>query len=264
VTTFTTTGPLDVRVQFGAGHITLETSNDGQATATAEALDPTNKHARLMAEQARIELDGDRLVVVVPGRGLRRSSLPVHVRLVVPELSGLSTQTGDVVLTTTGELGDVRVRTGSGQVQIPVARGAVDVKAGDATVDVGTAASVSVTCGNGELRVGSAGDVTLKTGHGRAELRTTSGRVVVKGGAVGLDLREATGGEVVFETGAGSARVGVLEGTTVQLDLTSGMGDVRCNLPLEDSAPTGGAALRLKLRTGMGDLHVDRATADLA
>lgn len=263
MSTFSTSTPLDVRVRFGSGRVTVETCTDGQASATAEALDPGDKHARLMAEQARIQLDGDRLTVDVPGKGLRRSSLPVHVRLRLPELSDLHVQTGDVVLDVTGELDDVRVQTGNGEVRVPSARGAVEVKSGHATVVVGSAASVSLTAGSGTLQVQSAGDVTFKTGHGQAELHSTSGRVVVKGGGVSLDLKAASAGEVLFDSGAGSARVGVVEGTTVQLDLTSGMGEVRSDVPLEGGAPAGGPALRLRLRTGAGDVVVTRATADV-
>jgi hypothetical protein len=78
---------------------------------------------------------------------------------------------------------------------------------------------------------------------------------------VQLDLREAGPGELDFNTGSGSATVGVLAGTTVQLDLMSASGDVRCDLPLESSAPAGGAGLRIRLRTGSGDLLVRPSTS---
>jgi DUF4097 and DUF4098 domain-containing protein YvlB len=259
MTTFPADSPLDVRVRFGAGRLTVTTATDGQATATVEPLDPDDPHALLLAQHARIDLDGDRLTVDAPGKGWRRASLRVHVQLSLPELSSLTSQTGDVVLTTEGELGDVRVRTGHGKVNIAAARGAVDVKAGDTVVVVGSAAAVRVDAGRAHLRVQSAGDVSLKAGHGQAELHSTSGSVVVKGGGVGLDLHETGAGEVDFTTGAGSAHVAVLAGTSVQLDLTSGLGEVRCDLPMESSAPQGGAALRLRLRTGSGDVIVSRA-----
>jgi DUF4097 and DUF4098 domain-containing protein YvlB len=133
------------------------------------------------------------------------------------------------------------------------------VKAGDANVTVGSTDKVSFTTGNGKLCAESARDVTFKTGHGQATLGRTSGNVVVKGGSVGLELGAARSGDVTFQTGAGNARVGVVEGTTVQLDLSSALGDVRCDLPVEDSAPAGGAGLKVRLVTGMGDLVVARA-----
>ena len=52
----------------------------------------------------------------------------------------------------------------------------------------------------------------------------------------------------------------VVEGTTVQLDLQSALGDVRCDLPMEDGAPGGGSDLKVRLVTGLGDLVVARAS----
>jgi len=137
----------------------------------------------------------------------------------------------------------------------------LDVKAGDARVVVsGAPRHIMFTTGNGQLTADTAGDVMFKTGHGRATLGRTTGSVMVKGGNVQLDLASAERGEVLFQTGAGSARVGVVEGTSVQLDLQSSLGDVRCDLPMEDGAPSGGADLKVRLVTGLGDVVVARAS----
>jgi DUF4097 and DUF4098 domain-containing protein YvlB len=113
------------------------------------------------------------------------------------------------------------------------------------------------------LRADHVGDVAFKTGHGSADLGTTEGDVLVKGGMVTLTVRDARSGEVVFDTGAGSASIAVASGTTVQMDLSSGSGDVRCDLPMESGAPAGGADLRVHLRTGSGDLRVAPAVLDV-
>jgi DUF4097 and DUF4098 domain-containing protein YvlB len=257
MTSYPVDGPLEVRVRFHSGHLDIESSDTHTASATVEALDATDEHSVAIAETARVELDGGRLIVEVPGKW-RRSSR-IRVRLSLPELCSVTSQSGDVVLTATGELGDLRVRTGSGTVQAAAVRGAVDVKAGDATVVIGTAASVALGAGRAHLQAESVGDVTLKTGHGHAELQSTSGQVIVKGGGVSLQLHEAASGEVHFEAGSGSAHVGVTAGTTVQIDLTSGRGEVRCDVPLQASAPAGGPSLRVRLRTGSGDVVVCRA-----
>lgn len=254
MTDFTTDQPLDARVRFHSGELFVDASGAGTARATVEALDPADRNSVEIARSARIDLTGTHLVVDVPGKWRRSSH--VRVTLHLPSLSTLESQSGDVVLKTTGQLGDLKVRTGSCDVQAPSVKGAVDIKSGDADVMVGTASTISVTSGRANLRAGTAVDVSLKAGHGTADLQSTSGQVVVRGGGVALTLHEASGGEVHFEAGMGSARVGVLEGTTVQLDLTSSLGDVRCDLPMEASAPHGGAALKVKLKTGSGDVVV--------
>lgn len=130
------------------------------------------------------------------------------------------------------------------------------MKAGQTVIRVGTADSIAVSTGQGSLRTDRSGDVAFKAGQGSAFLGRTDGSVAVKGGMVQLDIREAGDGDIAFNTAAGSATVGIALGTTVELDLMSASGDVRCDLPLESSAPSGGAGLRLRLRTGSGDLRV--------
>lgn len=252
-------GPLDVRVRFGAGHLEVTAVDDGTASATVEALDPDDRRSVELAATARVALSGGRLTVDVPARSSFRGGGQVKVVVAVPPMSSLDSSSGDCTLTTDGHLADVRVRTGNAEIRTPSVAGAVDVKAGNATLVVGAARAVSFTCGHGRLEAGSVGDVVLKTGNGEAALGSTYGSVVVKGGRVALDLREATAGDVSFDSGMGNARIGVPTGTTVQLDLSSGIGDVRCELPVESAAPAGGAGLRLRLRTGAGDLLVARA-----
>lgn len=259
MSSWTVDGPLDVRVRFGSGALEVTAVEDGQASATVEALDPHDARSVELAATARVALSRGRLTVDVPARSGFRGGGSVKVVVHVPPLSSLDSSTGDCTLTTEGHLADVRVRTGNAEIRTPSVEGAVDVKAGNGTLVVGAAGAVSFTCGHGRLEAGSVGDVTLKTGDGEASLGSTYGSVVVKGGRVALDLKEATAGDVTFDTGMGNARVGVPAGTTVQLDLSSGIGDVRCDLPVESAAPAGGAGLRLKLRTGAGDLLVARA-----
>jgi len=261
MTTFTTDGPLDARVRFHGGTLEVDATGDGPAGATVEPLDPTDERSAEAARAARIDCVGNRLTVDVPGKGKWRGGIKVHIRLQLPPLSKLTSQSGDVRMHTTGELADLVVRTGSGDVHVSEVRDGFDIKAGDATVVVGgSPRRVAFTTGNGHLTADAAGDVMFKTGHGRATLGSTTGAVMIKGGNVHLELAAVRSGEVLFHTGAGSARVGVVEGTSVQLDLQSSLGDVRCDLPMEDGAPAGGTDLKVRLMTGMGDLVVDRAS----
>ena len=261
MTTFTTDGPLDARVRFHGGTVEVDATSNDQATATVEALDASDTRSVEAARTARIDCVGSRLTVDVPGKGKWRGGIQVRIRLTLPTLSKLTSESGEVTLHTTGELSDLVVRTGSGDLHVDDVRDSVDIKAGDAHVDLGGSPKrISFTTGNGQLTAKQAGDVMFKTGHGRATLGSTSGSVMVKGGNVQLDLAEARSGEVLFQTGAGGARVGVAEGTNVQLDLQSSLGDVRCDLPMADVAPSGGTDLKVRLVTGMGDVVVQRAS----
>ncbi|MCW2668841.1 MAG: hypothetical protein JWO27_738 [Frankiales bacterium] len=260
MTSFETHGPLDVRVRFHGGTVEVDATGTGPTVATVEALDPHDERSAEAARSARIDCVGSRLTVDVPGKGKWRGGVQVRIRLSLPPLSKLTSESGEVRLHSTGELADLVVRTGSGDVHVAEVRDGVDVKAGDANVVVGGSPQrVSFTTGNGQLTADWVGDVMFKTGHGKATLGRTTGSVMVKGGNVALDLGAASSGNVYFQTGAGNARIGVVEGTSVQLDLKSALGDVRCDLPMEEGAPAGGSDLKVRLVTGLGDLVVRRA-----
>ncbi|MCU1601764.1 MAG: hypothetical protein JWO22_2473 [Frankiales bacterium] len=260
--TFTTSGPVVARLRFHGGSVDVDATTDGSATAVVEALDPADERSAEAARAARIDLAGNKLTVDVPGKGTwrGRGGIKVRIQLSLPPGSSVMSDSGDVTLHTAGALEGVRVRTGSGDVHVGDVLD-LDVKAGDATVVVtGAPRAILFTTGNGQLTADSVNDVMFKTGHGRATLGRTTGSVMVKGGNVQLDLGAASKGEVLFQTGAGGARVGVVEGTSVQLDLQSSLGDVRCDLPMEDGAPSGGSDLKVRLVTGLGDVVVQRAS----
>jgi len=260
MTSFPTSGPVVARLRFHGGAVDVDSSTDGQATATVEALDPADERSAQAARSARIDCTGNRLTVDVPGKGRWNGGVKVRIRLALPPRSTVMSDSGDVRLHADGVLDGVRVRTGSGDVEVGDVR-QVDVKAGDARVVInGTPDNVSFVTGNGHLTADGVGDLMFKAGNGNATVGTSTGSVWVKGGRVGLDLASVEKGEVVFQTGAGSAHVGVVEGTSVQLDLQSSLGDVRCDLDMEDGAPSGGSSLKVKLFTGLGDVVVARAS----
>jgi hypothetical protein len=261
MTTFTTSGPVEARVRFHGGAVEVEATDAGPTTACVEALDPHDDRSVEAARGARIDCVGNRLTVDVPGKGRWRGGIRVRIRLALPTESSLTSESADVRLHTSGALAAVRVRTGSGKVEVAEVKD-LDVKAGDADVTIsGTPRRISFTTGNGHLTAETVGDVLFKTGHGKVTLKRSTGAVYVKGGNVALELAAADTGEVLFQTGAGNAHVGVVKGTSVQLDLQSSLGDVRCDLPMEDSAPAGGSDLKIKLVTGIGDLVVARASS---
>lgn len=252
---FTTDGPLDASVRIGSGQVVVRRAADGAASADVRPLDATHEPSIRLAASAQVHLEGDQLFVAVPehGRTFRRAEVLVELQL--PACSQLLVKAGAATITSRDELSSLEAKIGAGKVDVDDV-GDLVVKAGQVEVVVGSARTVVVSTGQGSLHADSVGDAAFKSGHGQVELGRTAGRVLVKGGMVDLTIRSAGAGEVAFTGGAGSARVGVVPGTTVHLDLTSGSGDVRCELPFESSAPTGGAALDLRLRTGSGDLLV--------
>ena len=144
-------------------------------------------------------------------RGWRQSSARLDVRIALPAGSDVTVAAGQLTFTAADPLG------------------AVVVKVGDMTMDVGDATSIAIMSGRTTLRCGSVGDVSVQAGQATVDVQRTSGTVRVKGAAVDFDLHEVGSGDVVVETATGRADVGVLKGTMVALDLASrtGSGPVR-------------------------------------
>lgn len=252
---FVIEGALEAMAKLGSGSVSVEPAEPGTAWAAVEPADRDHEPSVRMAERATIELQGRVLVVEVPDSGRLFRRAEVVVRLGLPGGSSATVKGGSVDVRVHGGIDAMLLKLGSGDVDVDVVNELV-VKSGQSDVRVDYAQSVTFSTGQGSLKGERVGDATFKAGQGSVEIGRSDGAVAVKGGSVQLDVREAGPGELVFDTGSGSATVGVLAGTTVQLDLMSASGDVRCELPLESSAPEGGAGLRLKLRTGSGDLLV--------
>jgi hypothetical protein len=243
-------------VKMGAGRLEVQPAEPGTAWASVLAVDPNHEPSVQLAERSSITLDGEHLNVEVPesGRIFRRAE--IAVTLALPSRSGLAVKAGAVDVAVRGGVEAMSVKMGAGEVNVDEATAALAVKAGQTDVHVGTCANVAVSTGQGSLTGERIGTAAFKTGQGTVKLGRTDGSVAVKGGAVDLEIREAGAGDVAFATGSGSASIGVAAGTTVEMDLISASGDVRCDLPMESSAPPGGAGLKLKLRTGSGNLRV--------
>jgi hypothetical protein len=257
---FEVDGALAATAKLGSGRVTVEPSEPGAAWASVEPVDPQHEPSVRLAEQASIRLVDGELRVDVPDTGRLFRKGEVVVAFGLPGQSALAVKGGAVDIGVRGGLNALSAKLGAGDVEIDEATDALAVKAGQTNVRIGTAGNVAVSTGQGSLHAERVGATAFKTGQGDVQLGRTDGAVAVKGGSVDLTLREAGPGDVAFTTGAGSAKVGVAVGTTVELDLLSGSGDVRCDLPMESSAPSGGAGLRLKLRTGSGNLHVAPTT----
>ncbi|GAC1445602.1 MAG: hypothetical protein NVSMB55_27530 [Mycobacteriales bacterium] len=257
---FTVHGPLRTSVKVGAGRVAVESADSGTAWASVQALDPGDEPSVQLASRASVRLQGDHLRVEVPDSGRRSRPAAVLITVGVPAGSTLELKGGAVDTSVRGGVAALTLKIGAGGVDVDEVREVMDVKAGQSDVRVGVAGSVCLAAGRGSLRADRVGGSTVTVGTGAVTLGRTDGAVLVKGGTVELSIDEAGPGEIGLQTGAGTAAIGVAAGTTVQLDLMSALGNVRCDLPLEPAAPAGGADLRLRLRTGRGDVRVATAT----
>jgi hypothetical protein len=255
------TGPLDVRVKVPSAHIAVTAAEAGRATADVEPLDPEHAPSVRLASRTAVRLRKDRLDVTVQdaGRGLREGEL--LVRLALPAGSRLTVHAAKASISVVDGIDSLDASLGAGSVEADLIRKALTVRAAQCDVVIGEAGSTHVTTGQGTLRAERIGDLSFKAAQGEVELGATSGTVRVKGAALSLVVHAAGPGELDYQSAAGDAQVSVVAGTAVHLDLTSAVGRVACDLPHATGATPARESLRLRLRTGTGDVLVTSTAA---
>lgn len=251
--------PLHASVKVLSARVEVRPTTGGTASCSVDPLDPQHEASALLADAAGIHLRGDRLEVTARDAGRAARDGELLVRLGLPPGSRLTVQAGRASIEVRGGLEALDAKLGAGDVDADRVERALTVKAGQVDVTVAEAGKVSVTTGQGSLRAQQVRDADFRAAHGQVDLAATDGHVAVKGAAVDLLVHAARRGAVDFHAAAGGARVGVVEGTAVELDLTSGTGTVRCELPHEPDLRRGDVELKLRLRSATGDVLVTSA-----
>lgn len=259
---FDTPGSVSLQIKLPSGRVVVTAAEEGR---TSVELVPIGRSGRDAIENVLVEaeeLRGRHVIRIEQQKN--RIRWGVEVRVACPpgadlELSGAKTE-----VRATGELGEVAVRTVSGDVRLESARRRLEAKTASGDVLVSSVegeASVVTVSGDIEIRriAGSlngravSGDVEIGSLEGPLTLSTTSGDVSV---------RAVEAGEVRIQTVSGDVRVGVGRGTRVWIDAASVSGDLRSELGLgheepavDDTRPV----VPLQVKTVSGDVSVVRA-----
>ena len=276
---FPTPEPVDLKIELNRGTIDV-TAADTTTTSVELVAEHGDSYAQELVTNARVEQHGRRISVVLPkGKGsLFGRSGEVRATIVVPVDSSLSAVTGSADLTGHGRLGDVGVRTGSGDVALEhIASGDVAVGSGDVEIDR-IAGLLRVKSGSGDIAVGpiggsgdiasGSGDVTvaevtesikIKTGSGDIDVKSAGGRVSVLAGSGNLLLRRVDRGEVTAKTGSGDVSIGIARGTAAYLDVHTVTGEVTSQLDSTESPADDDLRVSVNVRTGTGDVVLQHA-----
>ena len=270
MTVFETTGHVALRLMLSGGEVAVETADDHRVEIELVPL-RDNEITRQAIAEARIEMTvrggGHEFVVqlekksglIIIGRGPK-----VGVRVRCPRGSDLDLRTGSADIDVTGTLGEVTVKTASGDVSLEdVGRLSVATASGDVRVrDVEGAL---------ELRTAS-GDASMRRCGGILSANLVSGDLSVEEAVAGLavttvsgDVRvhAAGGGGMRVQSVSGDVRLAIKPGERLYIDASSVSGTMSSELGLEDAPPTDSTSpvSELRVRTVSGDLQIVRATA---
>ncbi len=226
-TTFPVTEPIKVVARIGHGTFEVN-AVDGltQASVTLTAPEESSE----MLSRTTVELRGSTLQIISPRQGgifdvfNGRHRDAIDVRITVP--SGTPIKVGSF----TAEL---TVRGRSGSCDLAAATSVVRAEFID-------------------------GDLRLRAGSGSCDVERVSGSVHARTGSGEVSIG-AIHGNVDVATGNGELRIGLPEGVTARLDLTTGFGEVDSQLPISSVGPGSGRAIKIRARTGRGDVHLFRA-----
>ncbi|MDQ3403737.1 MAG: DUF4097 domain-containing protein [Actinomycetota bacterium] len=274
---FETTEPVEVTVTTGSGridvHLTDEPGIDVEVRHAPDAANPwvdginslvswvsgqlgDQQFGDMPAEairQTRIEFAGGRLVVR-SAKGAQFRNVPIAVTIRAPRESHVAARSGSATVTVVGDAGRIEIATGAGDVDIERASGVVQATTGTGAVRVGpTPAGLRARTGAGDVTAAAiGGPSTVFTGGGDVWLGAVGGDVMVRTGTGDVTLADTISGQVELTTGSGALRVDIRKGTAAELDVSSGSGEARSELPLSGERPHAAVSLRVRGRTGTG------------
>jgi len=280
--TFDTPEAISVTARVEAGSIQFTAGDRPDTVVEVRPRDPKKDVDVRAADQTEVTYAGGTLNVRTPKGnllGLGRTGT-VDVTVELPTGSRVDMTGAWAQVLGEGRLGEVRVKTSSGDVRLDTT-GPLHLTAahGSITVDrvEGTA---EITTSSGSVRVGLVdGSAVLKNSHGTTTVGAATGELRVSGSNGDIEIRraedsvtattahgtlrvdEVARGEVQLETAFGSIDIGVREGTAAWLDVSSNSGQVRNALTASDTPGQTEDTVRIRARTRHGNIDVRRAKA---
>jgi hypothetical protein len=281
---FPTPNPIDLAVELAVGRLDVIASDRDDTVVTVSPTRPSAPADVRGAEQTRVELDGDRLVVAGPRPRFSfiGPNESIDVRVELPAGSRLTADIGGRV-TARGRLGATRVKGALGGVEIDTA-GDLWVRSGHGSLDVTAAeGTVELIADHGQIRVGSVGgdailksshgsisvgesrgDVDAKLSYGEFEIARALAGVTVKTAYGSIRIGEVSSGSVQVNSGYGQIDIGIRAGVAVWLDAASRDGRLRNELDADPAAAASEDSVAVRARTTYGDITITRSTKGMS
>ena len=262
--TFPLTNAINLSVRLGHGSIDIRTA-DGLDAATVELTGGEQVVARTRVEMSgptlhvHAERQGGLPDLLALGRAGKGES--VHAVITVPSGTAMRLATLTAPVTVNGRCGSADVVSGAGNIDLETVDGDVTLRYGASRARVGrVSGSAKIRSGAGSAELGEVdGDLHAGCGRGTLTVGVSRGTVHSRSGA-GQATLGAVYGDVDLASGSGGVSIGLPSGVTAKLDVLTGSGTVRSDLPVADQPARREGAITVRARTGQGDVRVHRAT----
>jgi DUF4097 and DUF4098 domain-containing protein YvlB len=264
--TFPLHGPINLNARVGAGAIVVSLRDD---LAVAEVSITPRLPGSDIAERITVEMSGPTLSITAPRQGGvkdlingwgRQSRDAVDIAVTIPSGTALRVQSITAAITVEGRSGGADLSCGSAQIEVDTVEGDLRLRYGSGTSTVRrVTGSAQVRSGSGTAIFGEVvGALTAGSGSGRLEVSCARSSVRSRTGS-GTAQLDAVYGDVDVASGSGELSIGLPTGVAARLDVVTGSGRVRSDLPVQDAPQRQGRSISVRARTGSGDIHVFRA-----
>lgn len=275
---FDTPEPIAATIEFAWGAARIVATDRARAVVDVRPTDASAKADATTAEQVDVSLAGGTLQIRGPkSRGLFSKPGSVEITVELPAGSSLTGDAGAGSFETEGRLGDTRLKTAMGSIDVDetgalraaTSGGRVTARhiAGNADVRTGTGevelhridGTAVVKNSNGATRIGEVrGDLKLKAANGDITVQRSSADVEARTANGSIQIDEIVRGSVQLATSLGELRIGIRPGTTAWLDLDAKYGRVHNDMDHAESPESGAETAEVHARTGFGDVTVRR------
>jgi hypothetical protein len=264
--TFPLDGPINLLVRIGHGAVTVDTADDlAEARVTIEA----GADAADLLPETAVLMSGRTLSVTSPRQGGifelpifggRRVNRGIAVHAVVPTGTAVKITTFTAPITIGGRVGGADLAFGSADASVASVDGDLRLRYGNGTAKAAeVTGSVQMRSGAGAARFGEiGGDLNAGCGSGDLEVRVVRGAVRSRCGSGTARLQEVHG-DIDVASGSGGLEIGLPAGLRARLDVHTGSGQVRSELPIEDAPKAARETITVRARTGSGDVRLFRA-----
>ncbi|HTZ91235.1 MAG TPA: DUF4097 family beta strand repeat-containing protein [Streptosporangiaceae bacterium] len=284
--TFETPHPVAATVELFVGQVEVIASDRSNAVVEIRPSDPAKKEDVRAAQETVVDFTAGNLTVKAP-RGWRMYAPPaawrtpsLDVTIEVPtgsQLHGIS-HVGRFVVT--GELAQCELKTSIGDLQLEKA-GPLELQtsAGNITVDQ-VVNRANITIGTGAVRVreinGSAvvknsngdstildvaGDIQVNSANGNITVERPHGSVTAKTANGNIRIGDASCGTLRLETSIGELEVGIHQGSSAYLDVSTKTGALQNLMEATGEPAQSEETVHVYARNSVGNIIIRHATA---
>jgi DUF4097 and DUF4098 domain-containing protein YvlB len=278
---FETPEPILATIEVAVGDLRIAARDRADTVVEVRPSDPSHEPDIRAAEQTRVEMTSDGLLVKGPkqrGRSLFGKPGSIDVTIGLPAGSRLRADAGVATLRCAGRLAECQAKTGVGEIDLENT-GPADLTTGAGGINVGVVSgSAEVTTGSGRLRLAEIdGPAVIRNANGETWIGAVTGNLQVSNGNGAISIDRADGdvsaktangsvrvgcvsrGMTTVRTSMGEIEVGIAAGTAALVDAQTRMGSVRNGLATTDSPEPADQTAEVHARTAFGDIVIRRA-----